>query len=378
MKKINEFKNYIFLGGGVMAERLYPQLNADGLVLLGVADTLDSDNRQRKEFKGCQVQSLDNFREVVQNEETAVVLAINAFVSFDAIDSYLNKYQFPEEKLYVPNPYTTLRPCVMNDEFAAEKKIPVSDIRYKEVGELFEDELSKKIYHMLITGKQYDNKEDSFELVPYMQVKNMYWCSEDYWQSYEFENKKEQQIATIIDCGAYIGDSIIPLCNQIPQKRVHYYAFEPDRENASIIRNNKEFSNICESLEVMEYGVGNQDTKMYFELPESKQKDAGRFIDNPTGNEDIALEIRKLDGLKLNLEGTVYIKMDIEGSELAALEGASELIQKHKPYLAICVYHRKNDLIQIPLYIKSLVPNYQFYLRGGFHTILWAVPRESR
>lgn len=376
MKKITDFKNYIFLGGGVMAERLYKQLKNSGLTLLGVADTLKSDKRERKEFMGYKIQTLLDFEKLIKEGKTAVVLAINAFGSFDAIDIYLKKYKFPEEKLFVPNPYTTLRPCVMNDEFAAEKRIPVFDARYKEVGALFEDVLSKNIYQMLINSKQYDNKDDSFEILPYLQIKDMYWCSEDYWQSYQFENIKNQQAATIIDCGAYIGDSIIPLCDRIPEKTVHYYAFEPDAENASIIRNNIEFSRVCDTLHVMEYGVGNRDQKMYFELPESKQKDAGRFIDNPTGNEDVALEIRKIDGLELKIDGTVYIKMDIEGSELSALEGAAELIKKYRPYMAICVYHRKNDLIQIPLYIKSLVSDYQFYLRGGFHTILWAIPKE--
>jgi FkbM family methyltransferase len=72
-----------------------------------------------------------------------------------------------------------------------------------------------------------------------------------------------------------------------------------------------------------------------------------------------------------------FIKMDIEGAELAALHGAKETIQKYKPILAICVYHKLDDLITIPQYIKKLVPEYKLYLRHHskciFETVLYAV-----
>lgn len=70
--------------------------------------------------------------------------------------------------------------------------------------------------------------------------------------------------------------------------------------------------------------------------------------------------------------------MDIEGSELKALEGAKGAIQKHHPILAICVYHRKEDLLTIPQYIKSLYGGYRLYLRAhsryALELVLYAVP----
>ena len=55
--------------------------------------------------------------------------------------------------------------------------------------------------------------------------------------------------------------------------------------------------------------------------------------------------------------------MDVEGAELMALKGAEHIIKTHKPKLAICVYHKDGDIIEIPAYLKSLIPNYRFYLR---------------
>lgn len=70
--------------------------------------------------------------------------------------------------------------------------------------------------------------------------------------------------------------------------------------------------------------------------------------------------------------------MDIEGAELSALKGAERTIREHKPKLAICVYHRREDLITLPRFILSLNPSYKLFLRNrnplGEDTILLCVP----
>ena len=56
--------------------------------------------------------------------------------------------------------------------------------------------------------------------------------------------------------------------------------------------------------------------------------------------------------------------MDVEGAELESLKGAKEVIKRDIPKLAICIYHKPEDVITLPLYIKELVPQYKFYLRS--------------
>ncbi len=73
-----------------------------------------------------------------------------------------------------------------------------------------------------------------------------------------------------------------------------------------------------------------------------------------------------------------YIKMDIEGSEFDALLGARKIVGRDRPVLAICVYHRQDDLWRIPLLIRQMTPDYKLYLRmyecEGWQTVLYAVP----
>lgn len=65
-----------------------------------------------------------------------------------------------------------------------------------------------------------------------------------------------------------------------------------------------------------------------------------------------------------------YIKMDIEGSEMAALNGASSVIREFRPRLAISGYHKPQDLWEIPNKLKDLNPGYA--MAFGHHTpIVW-------
>lgn len=58
-----------------------------------------------------------------------------------------------------------------------------------------------------------------------------------------------------------------------------------------------------------------------------------------------------------------YIKMDIEGAELDALKGAETVIKKNHPKLAICIYHKNEDMVSIIEYIHQIVPEYKIYVR---------------
>ena len=77
---------------------------------------------------------------------------------------------------------------------------------------------------------------------------------------------------------------------------------------------------------------------------------------------EIKIPVGSLDDM-IRDERVTFIKMDIEGSELEALKGAKNTIRNHHPRLAICIYHKPIDVIEIPAYILELVPEYKFYVR---------------
>lgn len=120
-------------------------------------------------------------------------------------------------------------------------------------------------------------------------------------------------------------------------------------------------------------------------IDEKKMKKIS-IINQYIGKED---EKNRFDELFLD-ERVTLINMDIEGSELDVLKGAKQIISNEKPVLAICAYHKAEDLIDITNYILSCSAEYKFFLRkycscyGYFRNaflqanelVLYAIPNE--
>ena len=89
----------------------------------------------------------------------------------------------------------------------------------------------------------------------------------------------------------------------------------------------------------------------------------------------VNVQVRALDGL--DIPAPTFIKLDVEGFEAKALAGARNIISAFKPKLAICAYHKPEDLIVLPQTIKELHPDYKLYLRKHSYTyddlVLYAV-----
>lgn len=147
------------------------------------------------------------------------------------------------------------------------------------------------------------------------------------------------------------------------------YAFEPDPECYKVCVRNKENYHFPEA-EILPFGAWSETKTLYFQ--------ASGFGSSHISNEgDTSIQVKSIDEVVDGDKKVTFIKMDIEGSELEALKGAVHTIQRDKPKLAICIYHKPEDMTEIPLYIKSLVPEYKFYVRHHSNcwtdTVLYAV-----
>ena len=172
---------------------------------------------------------------------------------------------------------------------------------------------------------------------------------------------------TFIDVGAFEGESIEPVKEFYGNRMKKCIAFEPDTN--SILELKKYISqNKMENItEIFPYALGSRDKTIYFQETgsTSKQSDDG----------GVEVQQREFDKLQdIQIVGEAMVKMDIEGGELDALKGMKKLIKEQQPYLAICIYHKEKDLYDIPNYIKSICPDYHFFIRGGWHLECWAVP----
>lgn len=173
-----------------------------------------------------------------------------------------------------------------------------------------------------------------------------------------------------IDCGAYDGDTLKNYLG-IKNEFETYIAYEPDPINFEQLLKYTEGldSKLKSKIKCSHYAVSDTHKWVFF----GAKGTAGSSI----GVGDLKIECCALDN-EIGALNPTYIKMDIEGSEVAALEGAKQCIRNNLPTLGICVYHRPNDLWQIPLLIHSFSKDYEFYLRSheaeGWDLVCYAIP----
>jgi len=126
--------------------------------------------------------------------------------------------------------------------------------------------------------------------------------------------------------------------------------FEPGKETYKKCKEME--SDSC--VRIINKGLWDKDDKLYFQCD-------GQSVGYISG-EGQEIEVTSIDKV-LNGEKVTFIKMDIEGSEMEALEGARNTIDAHKPKLAISLYHKPEDIVAIPNRILDIRNDYQFYLR---------------
>jgi hypothetical protein len=74
-----------------------------------------------------------------------------------------------------------------------------------------------------------------------------------------------------------------------------------------------------------------------------------------------------------------FVKLDIEGGELAALNGMKHTLHTVPDVVvAACVYHRPSHFWEVPLLMKQLMPDHSLHLRShgfcGFDLVAYAYP----
>jgi FkbM family methyltransferase len=170
-----------------------------------------------------------------------------------------------------------------------------------------------------------------------------------------------------VDGGAFDGDTVKAFLQRREGRRDRIIAIEPDPANAD---------KLCTSLHGQSYrvihaAIGDKVGSMRFDATGT----AGSRL-SPDGK--ICVAVTTLDEA-LEHEKPTRIKLDIEGAEVRALEGARKILARDKPMLAVCLYHAPEHLWEVPRLLKSIVPDYDLYLRrysdDCWETVCYAVAR---
>lgn len=328
VKRIKETKNLCLFGHGY-----YYELIAK-VVVRGVADyNLISDNnkeKQGKEFDGVicvPPEKLTEYEDLVVLITTLEWSGIKQQLDQMGIENY---------------PVVEVFPFISDEFYDADWFLQNKDSICKGL-DLFEDDWSKEIYVNAIASRiapQFVTKS----------FKELYTTGE-YFKQDVYPLTTEEYF---VDGGAFDGDTIMEFLINTKLRFGKLYAFEMEKDNFRLLEECVKHMRIDEgAIELYPYGLWDENkTISYMDNWHSSKMGEGSKETNAVRMDDA------LKGKKVTM-----IKMDIEGAEIHALQGASGIIKEQAPKLAICVYHSLSHFWEIPQMIKKMNPEYKLFLR---------------
>lgn len=330
-------KTVVMYGMGNGADKILKVCDAKGIT---VSDFFASDGFVRgHSFHGKTVLSYSDVKKKYGAENIIVLLSFASSLP-DVIENILKISS--ECELYAPDVPVFGENLFDMDFYLANKE------QIEKVYSILDDDESRRIFENVIEYKLSGRIEP---LEAAVSSKNEVYL--------ELIGAKEVRAAA--DLGAYNGDTVRELA-EYSQSLEKVYAFEPDR------RNYKKLSLYAESeerfsVEALNFAAWFEDTLLEF--------DAGGNRNSNISHTGKVVEVAAKTLDTIVPEKIDYIKYDVEGSEKEAILGSVELIRKYSPALLVSVYHRSEDIFELPLLIKELAPDYRLYLRRYRYIPAW-------
>lgn len=319
----------VVYGMGNGADKVIDEFNRLGIPVKGV--TASDDFVRGQSFRGFTVKKLSDF----QGEFIVTV----AFAT--CIPEVMERIYSLREK------YRVIVPCVpvFGDEIFNREFIEQNEDKINAAYELFDDE-SKKIFAGCV----------SFMFGGELEVlKNITTDKDEIFGGVFSMGKNE----SFLDLGAYRGDTVEEFLHYCGGEYGEIIALEPDRRT---------YKKLCAYLENVprstpyQKAVYSEKTVLTFSSKAGRQStisDRGEQVETATVDE-------LCGGRKIT-----YIKMDVEGAESSALDGAANTLINQKPKLNIALYHRSADIFELPLEIHGINSEYKFHIRRHPYIPCW-------
>ncbi len=161
-----------------------------------------------------------------------------------------------------------------------------------------------------------------------------------------------------LDLGAYDGDTVSEFACFCPEYK-KIIALEPDAKNFRKLEKN---TKSMENIDLINSAAWECDTLIPFSSRAGRQSSVSKHGEK--------IPARSVDSILCGGACT-SIKMDVEGCEKQALLGARETIKKYAPKLMVSLYHRNEDIFELPLLVKELNPYYKLFIRRQPNIPAW-------
>ena len=339
---INSLKgHFIFIyGAGGFGREMYNLLSKYGIKVSAFLDKAASDNEQI--FDVPVYRADERYIDSTTKKEAVVLLSIVArtdiihgiteFIKTCGFDNVIDSQSIRAQLIY---PDDCDNKIIGIDYYLQNKD------KINRVARIWSDEESLSLYKSNLIAhitRNYDSCAKSSREAQYFPKNIMF--SKGY--------------SRFVDCGGYIGDTLEELvkCRGDIEAIV---SFEPDSDN---------FVKLSDAADKLKSRI--KQTTL-FPLALSNKSETLSFHGSIGSGQistkgDEFVQCVALDDSIKSFSPT-FIKMDVEGMELKALEGSKKVICESRPDLAICVYHCINHIWDIPILLDDWGVGYKFYLR---------------
>lgn len=248
-----------------------------------------------------------------------------------------------------------LVPVVFNEGFGEE--FQANEAEYRWIESRFYDELSCSLFRKLVSFRL----KNDLELLRGFEAR-------EHAQYFEDFLNLQPEGETFVDVGGYDGATSREFMRLSPGYRA-VHVFEPEPQNFT-----KCVEALASSANVHCHPMGLSDVRRTLRL--AAQGSGSKIVEDGA----VSIEVDRLDDVLQGQDAPTLIKIDIEGEEAAAIEGARRTIAEHHPRLAICVYHRAGDFWRIPRQVLAIRDDYDIYLRhyteSIYETVMFFMPRR--
>ncbi len=173
-----------------------------------------------------------------------------------------------------------------------------------------------------------------------------------------------EKIYSAVDGGAFKGDSAADMIASLPTLR-RIKACEPDPSTF------KKLSAYAETtygtVEPVNCALGDREyTSAYVS---SGSRGSGKSGRNRRAK-NVEITVSTVDTL-MGGEKLDFLKLDVEGSEEEAIFGSAEALSLHRPAVAVSLYHKTDDITDIPLMLSRILAPCRMYLRRPSCIPMW-------
>lgn len=334
----NEKRPILIYGMGNGADKLISRFEKYGIVF---SDIFASDGFVRgHSYRGVRVKSFSEVRTFYSDFVIVLSFGSNRKDVIEMLAKIDKKYE-----MYVPD-----MPVCGEDEYFDREFYNKNYESICQAYFLLSDEESKSVFSSVVNYK--------------LSGKLSYLLENTATKDELYSTLSHESIKTVIDAGAYNGDTVREAEKYFPNLEL-VYAIEPDAKNFKKLSEYSKNSNI--RIEAINSGAWSECKSEMFISSGNRNSSVTSTASYKHSEREVSLIT--LDSL--GARNVDYIKYDVEGAEYDALVGSEEIIKSQRPEMLVSLYHRSRDIFSLPLYLSSKYENYSFLLRRILSVPAW-------